>query len=301
LPSQNSIPTLSLLHHRNIAPSPICTRCGDFEETILHCLRDTSFSLNIWQHLGFLESSFFSAVSVTDWIKDGLNCSRAILFAAGLWWVWRHRNSMCLSDETLPLIRLISQIHSAADDIKSCFYKLNTIAPSVRHIRWNNSNFDCAILNVDGSCIGSPSRTGFGGLIRNSAGFYLMGFSGSLPSSSDILEAELTAILHGLTIAKDMEFVELICYSDSLLSINLITGNPSKFHVHAVLIQEIKDKLAQLSCLLHHTLREGNYCADYLAKLGASSDASLSLHSSPPDDLRPLLRNDASGTLFLRS
>lgn len=154
---------------------------------------------------------------------------------------------------------------------------------------------------MDGSCIGSPSRTGFSGLIRNSAGFYPIGFSGSLPSSSDILEAELTAILHGLIVAKDMETVELICYSDSLLSINLITDNPSKFHVHAVLIQEIKDKLAQLNCLLLHTLREGNHCADYFAKLGARSDASIFLHSSPPDDLRPLLRNDATGTLFMRS
>jgi ribonuclease HI len=129
----------------------------------------------------------------------------------------------------------------------------------------------------------------------------LTGFSGFIPSSSDILEAELTAIFHGLSIATDLGITELVCYSDSLLSINLISGNPSRYHVHAVLIQDIKDKLSQMNVSLRHTLREANSCADYFAKLGAGSDARLLLHSLPPDDLRPLLRNDATGTLFLRA
>jgi len=98
-----------------------------------------------------------------------------------------------------------------------------------------------------------------------------------------------------------MGITELACYSDSLLSINLITGNSSKFHLHAVLIQDIKDKVSQLNYSLHHTLREGNQCADFFAKLGAISDANLLLHPTAPDDVRPSLRNDASGTWFLRS
>lgn len=93
----------------------------------------------------------------------------------------------------------------------------------------------------------------------------------------------------------------MACYSDSHLSLNLITENSSKYHVHAVLIQDIKDKLSQMNCSLHHTLREANQCADYFAKLGANSAAGLSIHTSPPDELRPLLKIDASGTLFLRT
>jgi len=213
---------------------------------------------------------------------------------------------MCLNDEAIHLNRLMSHIHTLAEDIKLYFYQSIPAASSIRHIRWNNDNFDCPILNVDDSCIGTPTRAGFGGLIRNNDGFYLNRFSSFIPSSSYILEAELTAIFHGLSIATDMGITELACYSDSLLSINLITGNSSKYHVHAVLIQDIKDKLSQLNYSPHHTLREGNQCANFLAKLGASADASLLLHQSPPDDLppddlRPFLRNDATGTLFLRS
>jgi len=196
---------------------------------LIHCIRDCTFSRNIWNHIGFSDQSFFAEVCVKDWIRDGLNSTRAIMFAVGLWWVWRHRNSMCLNDEAMPLDRLTSNINNSAEDIKSCFYKPNSIAFPVRHIRWNNSNFNCAILNVDGSCIGTPARTGYGGLIRNSAGFYLSGFSGFLPPSADILEAELSAILHGLAVASDMGITELACYSNSLLSLNLITGNSPSF------------------------------------------------------------------------
>lgn len=35
LACQNVVPTLSLLHHRNIAPSPTCARCGEDDETFL--------------------------------------------------------------------------------------------------------------------------------------------------------------------------------------------------------------------------------------------------------------------------
>lgn len=177
---------------------------------------------------------------------------------------------MCLSDEDVHPNRLLSQIHTSAEDIKLCFHRQSHDASSVRHIRWNNDNFNCPVLNVDSSCIGTPTRAGFGGLIRNSHGFYLTGYSGFIPSSSEILEAKLTAILHGLSIATNLGITKLVCYSDSLLSINLISGNSSRYHVHAVLIQDIKDKLSQMNVSLRHTLREGNHCADYFAKLGES-------------------------------
>ncbi|XP_024628798.1 uncharacterized protein [Medicago truncatula] len=296
----NSIPTLLLFHHKNVTPSPTCTRCGVSDETVFRCLRDYNYSTIIWHQLGFIEPSFFLAACIRDWLRDCLNSSRTILFVVGLWWVWRQRNAICLNDEAIPLHRLTLHIYNAIKDIKICFCKPAPTAPSVRHIKWNNGNFACTILNVDGSCIGTPARTGFDGLIHNSAGFYLIGFSGFLPPTADILEAELTAILHGITVAQDMGFQELVCYFDSLISLNLIAGNSSKYHVHAVLIQDIKDKLSQMNCSLHHTIREGNYCAYFLAKLGASTDDILLLHSTPPDDLRPLLRNDALGTLFLR-
>jgi hypothetical protein len=48
-----------------------------------------------------------------------------------------------------------------------------------------------------------------------------------------------------------------------------------------------------------HTIREGNQCANFFAKLGASSDAGFTTHVSPPEGIRDLLKNNTMGTLFL--
>jgi ribonuclease HI len=119
--------------------------------------------------------------------------------------------------------------------------------------------------------------------------------------SEDILLAELTTIYHGLRMAVDMGIDDLACYSDSLLSINLIKGDIPHYHVYAVLIQNIKDILATNNFTVYHTLREGNQSADFMAKLGAASNADFVIHTAPPEDLLLLLRSDASGVFFPRA
>jgi len=114
------------------------------------------------------------------------------------------------------------------------------------------------ILNVDESCNGTPTRTGFGGIFHNNGGLFLSAFSSMISHSEDILLAELTSIYHGLRIAIDMKIDDLACYSDSLLSINLIKGDNPHYHVYVVLIQNIKDILATNNFTVHHTLKEGN-------------------------------------------
>jgi hypothetical protein len=52
--------------------------------------------------------------------------------------------------------------------------------------------------------------------------------------------------------------------------------------------------------LFEHTFREGNRCADYLAKLGATSNSSLVIISVPPLELTSLLQADAEGVSIVR-
>jgi ribonuclease HI len=91
-------------------------------------------------------------------------------------------------------------------------------------------------LNVDGSCIGVPICTGFGGVIRNHLGIYITSFSGFISISKDILFAELATLHQGLTLAISLNIEEMTCYSDSLLTVNLIKDDISQYHVYAVLI-----------------------------------------------------------------
>jgi hypothetical protein len=45
--------------------------------------------------------------------------------------------------------------------------------------------------------------------------------------------------------------------------------SPIRYHIHAVLIQDTDEPLSQFNVSLYHTLREGNQCADFFAKLEA--------------------------------
>nr|ABD33192.1 Polynucleotidyl transferase, Ribonuclease H fold [Medicago truncatula] len=147
---------------------------------------------------------------------------------------------MCLSHETWPVTRINLHIQNTINVIQSTFHTTSVPQPD-RLVRWNNNNFDCVVLNVDGSCLGSPIRAGYGGIFRNSADLFLSGFSGYLASTSDILMTELTAIHHGMLLAMDLGIDDMVCHSDSLLSIQLLTEHVSPYHTYAVLIQDIKN------------------------------------------------------------
>jgi len=173
-----------------MASSALCSRCGLEDETFLHCVRDCNFSKSIWHHVGFHDENFFSDMEVSRWLKEGSLGHQSFIFVATVWWAWRHRNLMCLSNETWSLSRLSYNIHSMVDSFNLCFKNNSQIAQVGRFIRWNNDNYSCTIFNVDGSCLGTP-QADFGGIIRNSAGYYFSSFSGCINVSSDILYVKL--------------------------------------------------------------------------------------------------------------
>jgi len=266
-----------------MAPSATCSRCGDDGETIMHCLRDCRFSSLIWLQLGFAAHDFFNEGILHIWIKKHVVGAHSSLFLADLWWTWRYRNLMCLSQETWSLPRINFHIHNTVDVIEAAFHYA-PVQHTERMVRWNKNNCNCIVLNVDGSCLGSPIRAGYGGIICNSAGFFLEGFSGFIATTTDILFAELTTIHKGMLLAVEKGIDVMVCYSYSLLSVKLLTDSNSYYHAYAVLIQDIKDLLSSRNYSIHHCLREGNQCADFMAKLGANSNEEFARHTSPPFD-----------------
>jgi len=197
---------------------------------------------------------------------------------------------MCLNHETWSLHWLSYHIQSTAETIEASFQSVSAPHSDIM-VCWNSNDFNCIVLNVDGSCLGDPIRAGYRGVVRNSDGFYLSGFSGFIVSTTNILFVELTAIHRRLLLAVQLGFEEMVCYSDSMLSIKLLTEHASSFHAYAVLIQDIKDILLTTNFSIHHCLREGNQCADFMAKLRANSSAEFTSHATPPSDLLPLIRS----------
>lgn len=139
-------------------------------------------------------------------------------------WAWRNKNLM-LGNDNWYVCQLSFNIQGMVDTLKASYPLITNSVIDETLIKWNNNNHSHVILNIDGSCLGSPTKFGYGGVLRNEAGFYLSDFSGYIHDTSDILYAELYAIYQGLLLAKEKGITNLIIsYSDSLLCINIVTG-----------------------------------------------------------------------------
>ncbi|KAF7820665.1 ribonuclease H [Senna tora] len=123
-------------------------------------------------------------------------------------------------------------------------------------------------INVDGSSRGNPGKSGVGGLIRDSNGTMMAGFSVSI-GFSDILYAELFAIKYGLELAWKKGCKKVIRESDSRDALQSVEW-ATDVHLYRSLIKKIRELLGrEWEVKLVHTLREGNQWADYLAKMGS--------------------------------
>ncbi|CAJ2671539.1 unnamed protein product [Trifolium pratense] len=132
-------------------------------------------------------------------------------------------------------------------------------------------------------------------------GNWLLGFSGFIGIATS-LQAELHAIYNGLCLAMDRGFNNVIIESDSTIAIGLVEHDISPLHPYAPLIKKIRQfQNMDWTIAFHHTLREGNECADWLAKKGATSDVSLKIWHSCPPQLSNVLIADASGVARLRA
>ncbi|KAK2378521.1 hypothetical protein QL285_066416 [Trifolium repens] len=291
-----AIPTLALLNNRNMAASNLCVRCQNNEETIIHCIRDCTFAKNLWINLGFSDISFFSNSDLVNWLKTNATGAAACSFLAGLWWSWKARNMVCVGNESIHLFQVVSEARRLSALLSILHPPALARHEAIRLVSWHPSRENCFVLNVDGSCNTISGRAGTGGLIRRGDGSWVIGFSSFLGMSNNTY-AEIMAIYQGLRLAKDSGCLFVICYSDSKGVIDLITKPLNKHHCYASILANILDLLnMDWDVRICHTLREGNASADFLAKWGASNDINWKLWNSPPEDLKPTLRNDLMRT-----
>ncbi|KAF7831938.1 ribonuclease H [Senna tora] len=109
------------------------------------------------------------------------------------------------------------------------------------------------------------------------------------------------AIRKGCQIGGGMTAGNIVLETDSLEAIRLIERNNISCHAYSAIIEDIQLMLrANPRWKITHIFREGNQCADFMAKLGSASDDDYVIWDSPPDGIGHLLLADRMSTLFLR-
>ena len=219
-------------------------------------------------------------------LKKGFNPS----FLATLWWSWRWRNDSTLGDNDWTPHKVLQNITSYVTDMRVVFnLDSHAIEPIPREVQWTRPAIGSIKVNVDGSRSKNPSRAGFGGLLRDNVGDWIFGFSGFL-GDRDILFAELASIKAGLLAAWQLNYRDVSVETDSIEAWRLVTSPHQPFHLCGSLLANIKSLLGRLwKVEVVHILREANYCADMMAKIGLDQSGAMRSWITPLAELHNLL------------
>lgn len=220
---------------RGLAGSGDCLLCGREVESELHLFRDCWLAAQVWCFLTYdrMPQKFY-VEDLHTWLRINLKDGSLIrgykwclLFVVAISLIWHSRNDFVFNGNRLSGVGIGMKILSQAAVILSCYNDSKLAAfPGIRvmirsQIRWNAPEINVAKFNVDGAVSRLGETAAMGGVLRNYRGDFLFGFASHLGLGTTI-EAELEAILMGITLARIHGQMRVIIESDSLAAVNLI-------------------------------------------------------------------------------
>ena len=254
-----------------------------------YVLRDCSKARNIWQHILVGSPRGNSGPSdLVEWLFYNLKCTSFckvthipwyVVFVSRAWHIWKERNN-----------EIFNNIHTSAILLSLIFIIM--LEPFPRPLALVIRNFHTTLptlsfpaagdikLNTNGSNRGNPGASGIGGLLRDSNGQWIVGYCGHVTKCTS-LEAELLSIQDRFNLVLTKDLQNVIIESDAKAAIELIKANDQAHPLRAI-IEDCRVMLHRSGGRIIHTLREGNKCADFLAKLGVEIQDKFTIFESPP-------------------
>jgi ribonuclease HI len=243
-----------------------------------------------------LPQDFFLVSNVKAWIKTWSTSTLDTSFHPSIRWkdvfpllcwsIWSARNKVAMEGALLIPSKVLKRAKSLAIDF---FFSLPTkgdkLAKSDTLIGWQHSPHDFVKLNTDGSVLGNPGLASPGGILRDSNGNWLRGFSHKLGITNSLV-AELWGVKDGLLLARDLNIRKLIIESDAKSIMDILKtenlGN-NVFHPYSALINDCKYLILSFKeAFVQHAHCESNFCADILAKEGHNLLTPFSLYIFSP-------------------
>ncbi|KAF7805325.1 putative ribonuclease H protein At1g65750 family [Senna tora] len=222
---------------RGISTQDICKRCGLATESSTHAIRDCVWVKGIWEKLVRRDmwSSFFN-LDIKSWVD--LNTSKnwgytndgswSSTFAYTTWLVWKQRNDFIFNNRNINASCLLNRICTEIHNYKEAAVmdrKVNALQNSKNrsHMSWQPPQEGWYKINCDGSYWYNSDDISCGGVIRNSRGEWITGFSKKLGKGS-VFQVELWGALLGLRTAWELQLPRVVLETDSKLVHNFITS-----------------------------------------------------------------------------
>lgn len=205
----DKLPTNLMRAKRGINTSVCCPRCNLALENMDHLFRDCPKAIAIWDKIPSgrsMRAGFINSTS--DWISANLKKKKIfhlgtdipwnIIFGITLWQIWKDRNRMGFDNiESISEMSFKNIISYASEIVEAFNSPLIPDPPLNRLTLWFPPNTGTLKLNTDGRWYESTRKAGFGGLIRDGRGDWVLGYHERMVANSS-LETEIWAIHRGL-------------------------------------------------------------------------------------------------------
>ncbi|XP_042488561.1 uncharacterized protein LOC122068744 [Macadamia integrifolia] len=236
---------------------------------------------------------------------------QSFCFSAVVYRIWCERNNRIFKSESTNVDELFHRIVSdtrgrfchlqirtaISSSIKEFFHrwkmKPEFLSHPLQFFSWPRPPAAWLVLNCDGSI--RKGLGGYGVVARDARGCPVFALAGAVVHDN-ILCVELIAIRQGLKRARDRRCTHLQVRSDSLATVQMITGKFRPPWFALALLDDIFELYANFQhCVFSHHVREINRCADFLASFVQSPHETMLDLSNLSDDLIVLLSDDACG------
>ncbi|XP_060183144.1 uncharacterized protein LOC132613108 [Lycium barbarum] len=178
--------------------------------------------------------------------------------------------------------------------ISICNY-VKRLSPIIRSvtIKWNKPQTNMTKLNTDGSHFKSTSKAGIEGVVRNEHGDLIATFSFLVQCNSSN-QVKVLAIRTGVEWCIQNGVLNLHVELDSMVIANMLINKDTDNLKLKHIVRSTTNLLNGTKHCISHCFREVNKCADFLAKLAATSGNRTFYHSlrELPREVKGLLQLD---------
>lgn len=228
-------------------------------------------------------------------------------FLSTAWHIWKARNTWIFEGTVTPAFGVAVQASTYSRCTMEALLRDSMLYQprQGRLVSWVAPPSGVLKLNTDGSRRHSTGLATAGGLLRDSSGTWLAGFSVNIGQAPSYL-AELWGLFFGLQLCTKRHVQDLIVELDSMSIVQQLEQERGFRDSTAprILSALFLDCLQLISLIpnisIVHTLREGNAPADFLANHGHELPPGYHEFDCPPLGLSTLLMGDSLGISFPR-
>ncbi|KAL0920796.1 hypothetical protein M5K25_009965 [Dendrobium thyrsiflorum] len=292
----NFISTDDILRKRGFTIVSKCHCCFHME-TLQHVFISGPVAAKVWiyfeefLHLNIYKGNLSINSLLCFWFVNHKGHIRNVIPSLILWFLWLERNNARYNGIPMNHQRVINNVKFKIGNLfsanliflknfKNCDFALEGFGINgsdtvigTRHPKihaWMKPSVNCFKFNVDVATI--DSVMGCGGLIRDSNGYYILGFAGPL-HNSDVIVGINQAIFYGLSLCSSLDMINIVVevcsiFTDQacIMDDNCMNIYPKVFYLR----RDIKKLVNAMKCSFSVVNTNVNDCASTLAKWGST-------------------------------